>query len=296
MQETKEPIEQTVPSARPIVRIGLFILFLVFGLAVLLFGSNYYNRFPTSGNLIYSSCLCAAFLVSAILFKRSEKLARYWQIAYAFFVASAVNLVSTLFAGFQSRVLSFFGIFGETNQYMAFSKLYEAVLVIVPIILLTKIAGFDLGSLLIKKGNLKLGLGIGLLIFFNFVTSVLMFFSTSYSSPAKLGNALLWGFVFSICNSFLEELWFRALFMKKLQSLIGVAGTVILTSVWFALIHLLSGSTFMPAIAIPVFIVNTLTLGLACGYLMLKSDSIWGAIIIHAAADIFLFVSMLAVH
>jgi membrane protease YdiL (CAAX protease family) len=34
--------------------------------------------------------------------------------------------------------------------------------------------------------------------------------------------------------------------------------------------------------------------GLACGYLMVKSDSIWGAVLIHVAADLFLFISTLA--
>jgi membrane protease YdiL (CAAX protease family) len=39
---------------------------------------------------------------------------------------------------------------------------------------------------------------------------------------------------------------------------------------------------------------NTLTMGLACGYLTIKTDSIWGAVLIHAAADLFLFIAMLA--
>jgi len=39
---------------------------------------------------------------------------------------------------------------------------------------------------------------------------------------------------------------------------------------------------------------NTLSLGLACGYLMMKTDSIWGAVLIHAASDLFLFIAVLA--
>jgi membrane protease YdiL (CAAX protease family) len=50
---------------------------------------------------------------------------------------------------------------------------------------------------------------------------------------------------------------------------------------------------FMPA-AMPFFIINTLALGLACAYLMTKSDSLWGSVIIHAASDFFLFVAVLA--
>jgi membrane protease YdiL (CAAX protease family) len=50
---------------------------------------------------------------------------------------------------------------------------------------------------------------------------------------------------------------------------------------------------FMPA-ALPFFAMNTLALGLACGYLIMKSDSIWGATLIHAASDFFLFIAVLA--
>jgi membrane protease YdiL (CAAX protease family) len=58
---------------------------------------------------------------------------------------------------------------------------------------------------------------------------------------------------------------------------------------------LMDGAAYylMPAV-LPIFVLNTLTLGLACGYLMVKSDSIWGAVLIHAAADLFLFISTLS--
>ena len=46
--------------------------------------------------------------------------------------------------------------------------------------------------------------------------------------------------------------------------------------------------------ALPFFIINTLALGLACAYLMIKSDSLWGSVIMHAASDFFLFVAVLA--
>jgi len=52
----------------------------------------------------------------------------------------------------------------------------------------------------------------------------------------------------------------------------------------------------MPAAVIPIFLVNTFTLGLACGILILKTNSIWGAVMIHAAADLFLFIAVLATH
>ena len=75
--------------------------------------------------------------------------------------------------------------------------------------------------------------------------------------------------------------------------MIGFWGALLCSSGWFASLHLLSVS-YLPVSVIPVFLVNTLTLGLACGYLMLKTDSIWGAVLIHAGADLFLFIALLA--
>ncbi len=291
----QEPGLQGPASTSLAYRTGLFVVFLICALAIFLFGPNYYKVFPTNGNSIYAAGLSAVFLIAAVLLKRSDKFGQYWQIAYAFFVAAAVILVSDLFSGYNSTILGSLGVSMDTNQGLSLGKLYDALLVVVPILMLTKLSGADLGSLFLKKGNLKWGLGIGALVLLNFLTSALIFFANGYDSLAKLGSAVGWGLVFAASNGFLEELWFRGLFLKKLAPLIGVAGTVILSSIWFAALHFLSVA-YLPTTVIPIFLVNTFTLGLACGYLTLKTDSIWGAVLIHAAADWFLFIALLATH
>jgi membrane protease YdiL (CAAX protease family) len=293
----KQKDEKGAPeSTSPPSRVGLFILFLICSLAVFLFGSNYYKMFPTNGNWIYSAILSAVFLIAAILFKRSDRFVKYWQITYAFFVASSVNLVSALFASYNSAILQYVGLSLQSNQGMGLGKLYDALLVVIPILVLTKLSGADLGSLFLQKGShlQKWGLGIGVLVLVNFLTSVLIFFGSTYT-PEKLASAIVWGFVFAFSNSFLEELWLRGLFLKKLVPLLGSVGTILLTSIWFASLHFLSVA-FLPAVVVPIFVVNTLTLGLACGILMLKTESLWGAYLVHAAADLFLFVAIMAAH
>jgi membrane protease YdiL (CAAX protease family) len=285
--------------ARPAFRAALFVVFLVCALAIFVFGSNYYRAFATNGSVPYSASLTTVFLITALWFKRSQRFAKYWQVAYAFFIASAVTLVSDLFAdlfaGYNTTILGFLGVSGHTNQFLGLGKLYDALLVVIPILVLNKLAGADLGSLYLKKGNLKWGLSIGALVFINFLTSVLIFFAPGYDSTAKLGSAIAWGMIFAFSNGLLEELWMRGLFLKKLVPMIGFWGALLCSSAWFASLHLLSVS-YLPVSVIPVFLVNTLTLGLACGYLMLKTDSIWGAVLIHAAADLFLFIALLAAH
>jgi membrane protease YdiL (CAAX protease family) len=294
-QDIQEPSKLPPGSTSLAFRSGLFIIFLISSLLIVCLGSNYYKLFPTNGSVAYSAVLSAIFLIAALVFKRIEKFSRYWSITYAFFIASAVNLVSALFAGYNGDILRALGLSPDTNQGLALAKLYDAFLVVIPIILLTLLSGADLGSLFLKKGNLKLGLGIGSLVFANFLTSVLIFFGTSFDSQAKLGSAILWSLVFAFSNGFLEELWFRGLFLKKLVPLIGVTGSVLLTSTWFALFHVTSVA-YLPSVVVPIFLVNTFTMGIACSVLMIKTDSIWGSALIHAAANVFLFVATLAYH
>jgi membrane protease YdiL (CAAX protease family) len=279
-----------------VYQVGLFIFLLACSLAVFLFGTNYVSLFPTNGNTTYAASITGTFLVAALLLKRSVRFNKYWLVAYAFFIASSINLISVLFSGYNTDFVSLFGWTSDENRIMALAKIYETLLVIVPIIVLTLISGADLGSIFLKVGNqnYKWGFGIGGLVLADFFTSALIFFGPGYEL-AKLGPVIGWAFLFSSFNALSEELWIRGLFMKKMYPLIGITGTVLLTSVTFGLLHMTS-VVYLPAFAVPIFLINTFAMGLACGILMYKTDSIWGAYLIHMAADVFLFVATLAAH
>jgi membrane protease YdiL (CAAX protease family) len=297
--ESNQATLSTIPTREyPInllKRIGLSVVILACSLAVFLLGTNYVEMFPTNGNTFYAASLTGIFLVAALLLKRSTKLAIYWPLAYAFFIASAVNLISCLFAGYNTEFVSLFGSTRDENRIMALAKLYETILVVVPIIVLTLISGADLGSIFLKIGNqnYKWGFGIGGLVLANFFTSVLIFFGPGYEL-AKLGPVIGWSFLFSICNALSEELWIRGLFMKKMFPIIGIAATILVTSITFGMLHMTS-VVYLPSFAVPIFLINTFTLGLTCSILMHKTDSIWGAYLIHMAADVFMFIATLAV-
>ena len=273
-------------------RLGLFIVFFACGLVIFVFGSNYFEIFPTNKNLTYNVIVSVAFLIAALLLKRNKYWRGYWQIAFAFFVASTVFPVTLVFSDWTDTVLRWFKETTLSSQGIAIAKLYEMILVVVPILVLNKLSGADLGSIYLKRGNLKMGLGFGAIVFFNFVTSAFLFFAERFTSIDRLVAATLWGMVFSFANGFMEELWLRGLFLRRFEPVLGVGGSVLLTSIVFGLMH--GGAVYLMPAALPFMVVNTFTLGLACGYLMMKSDSIWGAVLIHAAADFFLFIAMLA--
>jgi membrane protease YdiL (CAAX protease family) len=273
-------------------RIILFIVFLVCELAIFILGSNYFEIFPTNRNLTYNLVTCAVFLAAALLFKYSKRWSQYWLVTYAFFVASVAYPTTLLTLDWVRGLMGKFALTPDTTNGLAVGKLLEVILIVVPILVLTKLSGADMGSIFLKRGNMKLSLGIGGLVFANFATSALLFFSMRFTRMELLGAAVVWGLVFSFANGFMEELWVRGIFLKRFEPFLGLHGSVWLTAIVFALMHGMA-YYFMPAV-LPIFVLNTLTLGLACGYLMMKSDSIWGAVLIHAAADLFLFIAVLA--
>jgi len=273
-------------------RVGLFILFLLCEAAIFLFGSYYFEVFPTNKNLTFNLAVSAIFLIAALWFRYDKRLNKHWQIAFAFFIASVAYPFSAIFDGWIRAVLGWFAVTTDTSKGLAIEKICEMLLKTIPILALVKLSGADMGSIFLKRGKLKLGVGIGALVFFFLATATFMFAVQRFTSVDTLIAAVIWGLVFSFVNSFMEELWLRGIFLKRFEPLIGINGAVWVTSIIFASMH--SFAFYFDPFALAFFFVNTLALGLGCGYLMMKSDNIWGATLIHAASDFFLFVAVLA--
>jgi len=115
--------------------------------------------------VFYQICLAVVFFLSSMWLRRNARLHKYFQVFFAFFVASF-----TLFLQYIVEVL---GWSSSTIDGIVFSKLLSTLLVIIPILLLTKISGNDMVSIYVKKGKLRVGLIVGLVAFLLFlVTSV----------------------------------------------------------------------------------------------------------------------------
>jgi membrane protease YdiL (CAAX protease family) len=274
-------------------RLGLALLFAACGLATFVLGSNYHRRFATNFNPLFEGALAAFFLALALGSRRSERLKSYWPVAYAFFVANMVWLVTTVLAKspagtFGNWPLRLFGLTDATPVSVAVAKVGEAVGAVAIILLLCRAAGFSLGSLYLRRGNLKWAVIAGLLVVLNFTTAALMATAGQPRSLDVVGELLLWGAVFSAANGFMEELWFRGLFLNRLSPHIGTGGAVIVMAVVFSLSHL--GAFYLDPAAITVFLVNTFTHAIVLGYLIYKTDNLWSAALYHMAMDLWLFV------
>jgi membrane protease YdiL (CAAX protease family) len=283
---------QVISQNSSIQHFGLFIVLLSCEAAIFIFGSHYFNVFRTNKNLTYNLIVSAVFLTISLWFKYDQRLTAFWQIAFALFIASTAVLISAVLSPWNRTVLSWFSVDINSSQGLALDKIWEMLVKTLPILLLVRLSGADFGSVFLQRGNLKLGLGIGALVFFFLASATFMFAVERFTSTETLKAAVVWGLVFSIGNSFMEELWLRGIFLKRFAPFIGIKGAVWCNSLIFAWMHSFV-FYFMPT-ALPLFFINTLMLGLACGYLMIKSDSIWGPVMIHAGSDFFLFIALLA--
>jgi hypothetical protein len=254
-------------------RLGLLGLFIIGEAAIFIFGSYYFDAFPTNKNLAYNMAVSAVFLLATLWFRYDKRWNKHWQIPLVFLAASVAYPFTAIFDAWIRAVLGWFAMTAETSQGQAIEKVCEMLLKTIPILALVKLSGADMGSIFLKRRNLKMGLGIGALVFFFLASASFMFGAQRFSSIDTLVAAVVWGMVFSFANSFMEELWLRGIFLKRFAPLIGINASIWLTSTIFAFMH--GFAFYFDPLVLIFFVVNTLALGLACGYLMVKSDNLW---------------------
>jgi membrane protease YdiL (CAAX protease family) len=268
-------------------RLGLFVLFLISGLLIFFFGSSYFSLFPTNQSDAYRFAVMVVFLVAALLLRRSASIQKYWLIAYAFFIAALAQFLASSLVTIREWL---FGSFQIAPNDMIAGKLFEAFVVITTIILLTKVVGGSLGSIYFQKGNMKVGLFVGLCMLLNNLAIGFIMGINNGLTPEALLSIMPRGLTWALTNALMEELWFRGLFLRKLVPFIGISGSILVTSVTFTLTH--AGAVYINPEQVPFFLATLFPLALLWAYLMHKTDSVWGSMLFHAGADMFLFLAM----
>lgn len=293
--------EHSLPGMQQAYRPLVFGLFLAAGSMLFLLGNNWNSLFPTNDSSVYKWSLVVLFLSLAVVFRRREPLRKYWDIALALFIASFANALNWALGNWLAHLLP--GA-GSTAQAIAVDKVSQSVPILLAIILLTRLAGGDLGSIFLKKGDLRGGLRFGLTSFavFGAIFAVIAVLQSSASHReglvamgvplAVLVAASPWIVVFIFANSLMEELWFRGIFLGKLKPVLGATAAVVVTALVFALPH--AGAAYIAPFERVVFPAVVFVLGLVNGFVMLKTDSIWGSMLFHAGYDLLVIIPLLA--
>ena len=256
---------------------GVFLLFFVVGTMV--FAIITFSPYLPKNTLLYFHAgLTATLLVMALFLRRSERGSQYWPVCYVFFVAGVAVLLSGLFS---DDLLRLFGLTVTTPQGIAVAKFSESILRVVPILALMPIMGLDWRSLYLNKGRIGIWLTVGIVAFIIFPVIGYLPLANQEGVLNKLLSLSPWILLFVLSNGFMEELLFRGLFLKRYEPFLGKGLSNLLTAIVFTLMH--TQVTYAPQML--QFLLIALTLSLVWGYLIQKTDSLWGAVLFHAAGD-----------
>ena len=266
-------------------RLVVSLCLLLAGLAIFVLGSPYYDVFPTNRSQIYLLALTLCFLAASFALKRHRSLARYAPSAYGLFIASAALLfLSTGLLELRRGVLT-------PLQDLALDKVSQFLHVVPVILALTLVARNDLKSIYIARGKLKAGLIFGGVSFLLWAGLAYWLQSGSGAFGPVNAGAILLALVWAFANSIMEELWFRAVFLKRYEKVIGRLAAILVTSVVFGVSHLNVTYEF-PGGSV-VFGVVVFVLGIVSAYSIYKTDSLIGVVLFHAGYDLTIIVPVL---
>jgi membrane protease YdiL (CAAX protease family) len=279
---------QAKPDSR-LQRFALLLLFLALGLLLFLVFSHFRPLLPENAELPFRVALILVLLGSSLLLRRSDRLRKYWPVIFAFFIASFAQALDYYFTGWLPRLL---GLDMGSPAGIAMDKLESTLLIVLPIILLTRLSGNSTGSLYLQKGNLRLGLTIGLTVFVVVAALSIPWAQWQY----RVGDLSLqrvlpwvpWILLFVLANSINEELLLRGLFLQKLEPFLGAFPANLCMAVPFTMLHVgvdYSQNTLL-------LLVLLLPLGLVLGYVMQKTRSVLAPWLIHASVDIAVVLSL----
>ncbi len=266
-------------------RAVLFALFLLSGLLLFVVFSHIRPVLPGSVDPIGRIVLIGSLLAAALWARANPRFEKYWRILFACFTA-ALAMAIDYYLPSSEWLLRLLNLPIKTPAGIALDKLDSSLIIIVTILVLTKASGADLGSIFLKRGNLKQGLTIGLIAFLAAAAGSIpvseMFFG---GKDLRLPEVLSWSpwvLIFIIGNAFNEELLFRGLFLRKYSPFLGRLLSNLVIAIPFALHH--SGVSYTPDVL--MFLILLIPLALAWGFITQKTDSLWGSVLFHAGTDI----------
>jgi membrane protease YdiL (CAAX protease family) len=283
--ETTHLMETIGSRQRRAMCLSTVVLFLVGG--GLIGSAAYVGFISPSIRMVLKIGMVVISLGAWSLAGRIERLLRYRQIALGFLAVSLGVLLAQYCGNIPMHLL---GFSVTTVEGVAIAKFGEALPIVLSILVLHFVTGGDMEGLYLRGGNMKLGLIVGALGFTVFVGIGILQAMGSGLRWGTITAALPWILIFIFSNAFMEELWFRALFLKKLEPLVGAGTSLMITSLVFAGVHI--SSTYV--LDILLFIVALMGLALFWGWLMRRSGSIWGPFLIHAGADVLVILGFIA--
>ena len=263
-------------------RFLLALLFLAIGSIIMIVFSPWSPLLGRVNDYLGRIGLIILLSVTVLLVRKSRNFERYWQVFYGLLVLTVAVSLDWIIGIY---LIDYVGINDNSPAGWALQKLNEYIVIVSVVIILTKLSRNSLGSIYIQKGNLKLGIIFGATAFgLAAAGSVPMatLFNAQNLSLAKIIPWLPWILIFVLANATMEEIMFRGLFLRKLEPFYGKLLSNIMVAFVFTVMH---GVTTYSADQY-LFLAILFPLALAWGYVMQRTDAVWGSILFHAGMDI----------
>lgn len=265
------------------MRLGLFALLTTCGFLVFALTMTFVPVLPMWGNYAARVGFLAIFGTLWWVARDGDRLSRFRPVFFAYFTAV---LALSLGFFFGDWALKLFRLTTQTPAGIAVAKFSQACVIVFGVLVMVRLCSEKLSSLYIRRGRLLLGLSVGLI-----AAAVCFAFSLHQPGTQGLGASRLWAMspwilLFVVSNGFMEELLFRGLFLGRYKPLIGRWPAIFSTALAFALAHM--QVKYAPDVL--TFLVVVLGLSIAWGWLIEKTDSLWGSALFHAGADLLIIV------
>ncbi len=263
---------------------GYFLVLFLLAMLVYFVG-GYWAAIPYGTRTIIKVIVPVLFLALTWACGRVESLRPWRNVSIAFLAASCGFLLSWLLS---DRILGALGVTSDTVSGIALTKFTESMLIVIPVILIARVGGMTLSDLYLRRGRLRAWLIIGLATFAIFITLFLLQTLDQGLTAAQLLSLAPWTLLFIFANAFMEELHFRGLLLLPFEKLLGRHGAVICIALFFTLVH--APVEYTPDIA--QFLAILFVLALAWGYVVQRTESLWGSVLFHAGADLMIIVGI----
>ena len=266
------------------VRLGLFVLTLAGGLSIFMFGSPFFDTFPTNDSVPYGVILVTFFGVISLVLGRQPYLVLYSNCAYALLVAAVANLMLTI-GPFNWLITS-----SETYQEIAQDKLAQFLAIVPVILLLTRIRRRPLTSIYVQKGQPRRWIGFGLPWL---VIGMLGIIGIAYAYDIDADTFLAaapWILVFVVLNATMEELWFRGIFLRPYSTAMGGSSAILVTALVFGIAHV--NAEYMTAGEMWIFGIVVFVIGLTTAWAMRWANSLWGSVLFHIGMDLLIIIQI----
>ena len=233
--------------------------------------------------------LIALLFIGTRLVHRSKQFEKYGQLLNGLLILAIVVTLDKIIGVY---LIDYVGVKDATATGWMLQKVNEVLFIVCAVIFLQRVSVGSLESLYIKKGNLRLGLTIGVITFL--VAAAGSIPAAEFLFKAKdlsLARVLPWMpliLVIVLANGTLEELLFRGVFLRRLDPFFGKFGANILVALVFTVLHRGASYTSQEM----MFLVILFPLALVWGAITQKTEGLWGSILFHAGMDIPIYLGL----